>query len=1396
MPRSEPVTILVVNEQADEVKLVTMSLRGFFPDCRVEVVYSAAEALQWLPRAEWDLVLIDERLALAQQPPLLTEIRQRLATTTLVLQTDRSDSTAAVNALQAGADFLLYKKSPAFLTELVLYTRGAIEQHGLRASFARTQTRYDRILETLADVLYELDAEGRIVFVSPSVTPLLGYAPEELVGAPFARLVPPDQFERARHHIHDRRTGARAARRIALELLSNPSHPNGLPARIEAEISAKGLYDVRRRFTGSLGIIRDVTERRAQAEKIARLEARLDEADRLLNMAARFSTLAQDLQTPLASVLTQSQHVLKILRDAQLDARLESLTIQATEAAQRGDVLVQAVQEAVPATANLHQMIDDAIAAVTPSLLESNLIERHYAAVMPPYTGSRDLVVAAVQAMIVQAIRQMAARGTLHRLAISTAAVTSTGTPIEPTPRLFPEPTPHEIEIAVREVDTPAALDLATLAPSFDLVQAYELAGRLKGRLEWIVPAGTGLSIRLWIPVGDGPETTPTLTPAQTPPTTPALEPSSKTELSTPPSTASPGIESPPSPGRATPDRRGADRVSVHLPARVTVGSSTRDGTVVVLSLTGATVVLPGPLPPVAAEAAYLVFRTSVGILELQATVHDRGTIPDEIGAVRDRTVLAFHFAALGEVEQKILESFIEAARERALPITLDALLVQADLDRPEESAAESRGTDHREGIRVRVALPVRLEGPQDPTAKPLGLAVNFSRGGACLQAKTLPGAIGDTVHLHFPYAQAPDYRGAHEPAAPDAVLAAQIVWAAPDPTTPSELRVSPTESGQRFGVRFIQLQPFAEREVNRVVAQHIGSSFDLDSISGRAPIVSARRECRNARGQVIAVTDDHARHQISPHTPIVVLSPGFGRSQTDYVALSAYLALNRIRVLRYDHSNHVGQSDGDVLQTTMRSMQADLQTVLEFAHLTWPTAPLAVLAEDVSARVALKVTTQVPAVRLLLLTDPVLDMQSALMAEHHHDLLADYQHGLRRGSGNVRGLNVNLDQFLSDVLAGQYASLATTVADWAALGLPVVILTTPHTEASGRPPFPKLDDVLRGLPTAPTTIPLASTLSTGPAALDTRQQESFKTVFTQVSQVLFSGESLPTLQIPADRDLLRQYRLESERIRIRHHVSQATREALWIAQVAQLPQLGNLHDYTWLLQELYQQTLPIEEGATVLELGCGTGDFARTLEMNLAYRQAHIPPLLHRPLHYLGLDRSAQTLSAADLSLQVLARELRATFAMPRAVTAALTAEWIRSDWDTHLPCADASIDRVVASLSLSFAASPLATLRQAVRALTRDGRLILACLQPHTDLTALYRAHLQASGQDELSSTPQVLLHYLGRLHEAIRHGLLHSFTREQLAALLRHAGAEPVRIVSILDGQLLLATARKGN
>jgi len=134
MPKSEPVTILIVSEQADDIKLATVSLRGFFPESRVDSVYSSGEALQWAGRADWHLMLIDERLGLHGHPPLVAELKQRLPSTAFVLQTETSDSTTAVHALQSGADFLLHKHSPAFLTELVLYTKDAASRRSSTAN--------------------------------------------------------------------------------------------------------------------------------------------------------------------------------------------------------------------------------------------------------------------------------------------------------------------------------------------------------------------------------------------------------------------------------------------------------------------------------------------------------------------------------------------------------------------------------------------------------------------------------------------------------------------------------------------------------------------------------------------------------------------------------------------------------------------------------------------------------------------------------------------------------------------------------------------------------------------------------------------------------------------------------------------------------------------------------------------------------------------------------------------------------------------------------------------------------------------------------------------------------------------------------------------------------------
>ena len=50
--------------------------------------------------------------------------------------------------------------------------------------------------------------------------------------------------------------------------------------------------------------------------------------------------------------------------------------------------------------------------------------------------------------------------------------------------------------------------------------------------------------------------------------------------------------------------------------------------------------------------------------------------------------------------------------------------------------------------------------------------------------------------------------------------------------------------------------------------------------------------------------------------------------TQQAYVAFAYLLAEGGLRVLRYDHSCHLGLSDGDLAQTTFTSLEDDLDTV------------------------------------------------------------------------------------------------------------------------------------------------------------------------------------------------------------------------------------------------------------------------------------------------------------------------------------------------------------------------------------------------------------------------------------------------------------------------------------
>jgi len=58
-----------------------------------------------------------------------------------------------------------------------------------------SESKYRHLVENVREVIYALDAEGRISYVSPNIEVLAGFSPEEVLGRSFVELVHPDDKE-------------------------------------------------------------------------------------------------------------------------------------------------------------------------------------------------------------------------------------------------------------------------------------------------------------------------------------------------------------------------------------------------------------------------------------------------------------------------------------------------------------------------------------------------------------------------------------------------------------------------------------------------------------------------------------------------------------------------------------------------------------------------------------------------------------------------------------------------------------------------------------------------------------------------------------------------------------------------------------------------------------------------------------------------------------------------------------------------------------------------------------------------------------------------------------------------------------------------------------------------
>lgn len=163
------------------------------------------------------------------------------------------------------------------------------------------------IVNTIPDIVYRLDAAGRITFVSQAIS-TYGPFPEGLMGQPILDLVPSEKHGLAQYRINERRTGNRATKELELPLLLDlpPSISDTQEVRYFS-ISAEGIYRTGKpsteSFQGTQGIARDITEKKL-------LENQVLQAKKMKIVATVAGGVAHDLNNLLTSLISYPELLL------------------------------------------------------------------------------------------------------------------------------------------------------------------------------------------------------------------------------------------------------------------------------------------------------------------------------------------------------------------------------------------------------------------------------------------------------------------------------------------------------------------------------------------------------------------------------------------------------------------------------------------------------------------------------------------------------------------------------------------------------------------------------------------------------------------------------------------------------------------------------------------------------------------------------------------------------------------------------------------------------------------------------------------------------------------------------------------------------------------------------